>query len=517
MSSVDNRIWLVALNAAINAAGDTVTLRYGSEGYATRPGDTPAHTFFEPRLKQPALVRRDIYREGATAGESRVSVGEVVLVNNDGGLDGLIDYGFDGRRITLYTGLPDATFPAAWEVVLAGTMEQVSITESEVSIRIRDRQAELDVPASANEYAGNNALPAGLEGVEDDLKDQTKPRAFGKVRNVSPPLVNTARLIYQVNDGAIQSVDAVYDMGVALTAGAAYTSQTDMETNAPAAGAYRVWPAGGYFRVGSTPAGLITADVTASTTANSTAAQIVKQLALDAGIDAADISSADVTALDTATSAVLGLWLPAGDTSTCRQAIDRVCAAVGAWFSFDVTGILRLARLDVPSGSPVAELDSLNMVSLKRVPTADPGRGVPAWKVAVSGTQNWTVQTTDLAGAVTTARRGWLKKPFRWRIASDASVKTQHRLAPLLKFETLLDTGADVAAEASRRLTIYKTRRDRLEVRVYLSSAQLGDLDLGHVVRVTSPRFGLAAGRLFRVIGILINARQGYADLTLWG
>jgi hypothetical protein len=37
------------------------------------------------------------------------------------------------------------------------------------------------------------------------------------------------------------------------------------------------------------------------------------------------------------------------------------------------------------------------------------------------------------------------------------------------------------------------------------------------VVRVTLPRFGLAAGRLLRVIGMQPDLRLNQIDLTLWG
>jgi hypothetical protein len=51
-------------------------------------------------------------------------------------------------------------------------------------------------------------------------------------------------------------------MGVALTRGADYPDQATMESTAPSAGQYRVWSAGGCFRLGSAPAGKITVDLT---------------------------------------------------------------------------------------------------------------------------------------------------------------------------------------------------------------------------------------------------------------
>src|SRR5574340_223539 len=130
-----------------------------------------------------------------------------------------------------------------------------SFSWKEIAIRIKNRQLELNTPIQTTKYAGTNSLPDGLEGVSD-IQGKSKPLLFGQCKNITPVLVNTSRLIYQVNDGAIITTNAaVYDNGVALTKGADYASQADMETNAPAAGAFRLWLAGGYFRLGSTPAG----------------------------------------------------------------------------------------------------------------------------------------------------------------------------------------------------------------------------------------------------------------------
>jgi hypothetical protein len=71
------------------------------------------------------------------------------------------------------------------------------------------------VPLQTTKYAGSNVLPAGREGVED-LKGKPKPVCLGSVFNIAPPCVNTSKLIYQVNDGAVASISAIRDRGVPL-------------------------------------------------------------------------------------------------------------------------------------------------------------------------------------------------------------------------------------------------------------------------------------------------------------
>ncbi|WP_217995126.1 hypothetical protein, partial [Methylogaea oryzae] len=324
-----DHVYLAEITAAIDGAGTTTVLRYGTEGHITAPGETPPNAFYDPRLRQPGSLARNLFSDRTTSGASRIGYGEITLINNDGALDALAGYGFDGQPLVVLTGPRGAPYPSGWTVAFTGTMESAEFTATEVIIRLRDRLAELDKPVLQTLYAGNNSLPNGLEGTADNIKGQPKPRAYGSVFNVSPPLVNTSRLIYET--GSCKSVDAVYDRGAALTKGADYSSQSDMESNAPAAGNFRVWPAGGYFRLGSSPAGQITADVTQGAAAgNRTAAQLLKQIALDAGIAAGDIVAADVAALDALNSAAVGVWV--SDTSTAVQIMDAVAASVGAWY-----------------------------------------------------------------------------------------------------------------------------------------------------------------------------------------
>ncbi len=218
-------IYTVDMTVYDSGIPGTTVLKYATDGIVV------SGNYYEPRIKQPGNFKQIMFKEGSTGGESEVGYGEVVLINIDGGLDSLIDYGFSGRQIVIKAILSSGTY-----TLLTGTMEQPTATWEEISIRIKDRQTELDVPIQPTKYAGNNVLPAGLEGTAD-IKGKPKPLLFGKCRNITPVLVNTSKLIYQVNDGSILSLDAmVYDMGVELTKGPDYVSESDMLNNSPLRG-----------------------------------------------------------------------------------------------------------------------------------------------------------------------------------------------------------------------------------------------------------------------------------------
>ena len=129
-------------------------------------------------------------------------------------------------------------------------------------------------------------LPDGVEGVEDDLKGKPKPRCYGECLNVSPPWVNTSKLIFQVHDGLIEDIVTVYDKGVALTKGDPIGSLATLLTTTPTAGEWDYYLGsasdGAYFRLGSSPAGLITADVKGDKfggTYRTTVADMIKTIA----------------------------------------------------------------------------------------------------------------------------------------------------------------------------------------------------------------------------------------------
>lgn len=500
------KITLIEIRGYDPVSATEKTLRFSDAGYATRPTDTPANEWYASRLQKPAFMQRSCFSQGTTSGKSSTGFGLVDLVNNDGGLDSVIDYGFDGRVIMQLTVEDGAAYSTA-VVDITGTMEQPQYTTKLMSMKIRDRQAELDIKIQSTLYAGSNSLPAGLEGVSGDLKKKPKPITYGVVYNVSPPCVNTSRLIYQVNDGAISTVDAVYDKGAALSKGSDYTSQSDMETNSPGASNFRVWPGGGYFRLGTSPVGTVTADVTQGAAAsNRTVAQICKSIAIDrGGIAPGDITTADITALDTADSSVVGIYI---DSETnISNVLDTLCATCGAWWGFDKLGKFRIQRLEAPSGTPEAVYDDINIKKIEYTTDAP----IPAWQVNLNYKKFYTVQSSDIAGSVTDARRAELALDFRSVSTEDTSVKTKHKLSKPLDFETLYTVEADASTEATRRLNLYKVRRDIVKITVEGSIK-----DLGAVVQVKINRFGYDAGKLFRIIG-RADTGPDKADLTLWG
>lgn len=520
---VEGFCYLAELSAYDKDASAAVVLRYGTGlGFITGAADSPAHTMYEPRLEQPVEVTRSIFAPGTTQGQSRIGFGELTILNPDGDLDVLLLYALDGRAVVVRRGPARAASLAEFTDVFAGTMEQAEFSADRITITLRDRQVQMNRPLQANRYAGTNALPAGVDGVRADLAGKPKPLTFGRVKNVQPPIVNTARVVYQVHDGAIASLDAVYDRGIALTSDGTYGTLSDVLNDGlqPGAGQFKVWLAGGLFRLGSSPAGVITADVTQGATSGArTAAALYEAVLLRMGVAAGDILATDLTALTTRNPAELGVYLD--DETRAADVLDAVATTVGAWWGANRDGVYRIVVLDRPTGAPVLTLTAEDLMGPPvRESTADPERGLPVYQTTVRYAQNFTVQT-DLASGVTDARRAIVAQQWREATATDATVQPVHRLAALLTIDSLFADEADALTEAQRLLVLRSRQRHRFEVTT-LFDDRTSALDLNDVVGLLHPRYGLGIagdeiGRLFRVIGIEPDARTERLRLTLWG
>ena len=504
-------IYLADIKAWNGAAEVTLYFSTGT-GWISQSGDTPAHTWYEPRISQPAFMRRDAFTSRRTFGRSAVSFGELVLSNPDGALDYMADYAFDGRAILLKVGTLTKPGAPTWTTVLAGKIEQATFNWSQLVLRIRDRQIDLDRPFQTTKYLGTNN-EMGVEGWPD-IQGRPKVKCRGLVYNVPPPCVNQSKLIYQVNDGAASTL-AVYDNGVSLVQGADYTNLSQLQGTPPSVGEWRSCPTLGMFRLGSTPAGQITADVDqGATDADNTAAQIMQNIAItEGGIDPGDVSSADVTALDVANNSVIGIW--SDSETTCSAMLDLCANAVGAYWGFDNLGVLRMAQLRAPSGTPDLTITATEILSIERAPSRDENRGLPVWRVKLGYKRIWQLQT-EVAGVISSARRTELGAPYRIVVSDDATVQTAHPFAKEMLIDTVLTNPVDAEAEAERRLWLYHSENAIFDVTIAIDGSIGADLNIDDVVSIDIDRYDMTGGRLFRVIGLLPDLRRNRVDLTLW-
>ena len=493
------RRYLVILEPYDPGAGAVVALYYSDHGFVTEPGDSPANQYYEPRVVSALNFERHLFQRGLIGGRSIPNFGEIVLANADGGLDGFLAYGWDARRVRVLLGGEGFAY-GEFGLVFDGTAEQIEVTDEVLTVRLRDWQHKLDKPVQGTLYAG-----AGSDEGGSDLAGVRKPLAFGRALNVRPVMVDPGAGRYQVHDGAIDDVDALYVGGIAYTKIA----------GTPAANQYAVDAATGFVTVGGAPlTKQVTCDVRGAkpgATYHTTVADIVEEIVTSqGGLGAGDLDSASFTTLNTANDSTVGIYVDGAASRTVLEALDELIASIGGYYGFDRSGKFQVGRLEAPGGTPAATFTAVEILEIDRPATA-----LPVHRVRLGYQPNWTVQVEfQLNGGATAGRRAFTARVFRHVTAEEGSVLTMHPLAGDLEINTLLDGSADASAEASRLLNLYKADRDLFRVRV---KTQPFALELADTVRLTYPRFGLEAGKGFRVIGLVEDAASNEVELTLWG
>lgn len=525
------RVYLLELTGYNPVTEEEAVLRFSSDGFQTAPTDTPANTFYEPRLQVPFNFEVRVLSDGYTPGGASGGYGEAVLVNDsDGSLDFMADWAFDGREARFLVVEDDAPLADA-VLMFTGTVVAVEATLEEVTLRVRDKATLFDVPLSPDLYAGNNVLPAGIEGTEDDLKGKSKEYGAGIVRNATPSLVNTSKAVYRFTNTQADGVVGVLTGGVAVTAGADYSTSAALldEANAPAAGHYTTCLAEGLFRLVEPYDGVVTVtfrgDKTGGTYVNTVAGLVERVAVTRGGLSPGEIHAASFAAVAAASSAACGIFAEAGSSMTVGEALDWLVTGLfgGSWF-FDCEGKLRVGRFEKPVGTetPVAEFTDDDVLHLERLVALDLKDGIPPYRVKVGYQRNWTVLGKgDLAGAALDA--GWLawaQEDFRYAVAEDADIQTVHPLAPEMVVETAIDSLADATAEAGRGLDTYKDGLSRYKFVVPIDSPALEGITppvLFDVVRLTYDRFDLAGGKLFMVVGMVADWEEGEIEYEVLG
>jgi hypothetical protein len=482
------------------------TLYFSDDGFMSSPTDTPANTYYEPRISAPPHFLRTLFSTAqASFGSSSASStpGDILFENSDGGVDYLTyQYAFNGQPFVMRVGTIGTPL-STWTVAASGTLSDIQASSNtQVSILVNDQQTNLSLPQVRPQYGGTNVLPNGIDGTPNDLMGQYIPRVYGTVQNVPPKCVNTSLLIYQVSDQSNCSITQVYDNGVALTAATPYASLAALQASAPAAGNYGVFQ--GYFRLGSSPASQVTCDAT--TPGLTTVANILQQLALDSGfIKQAAISSADVTALNALNSATVGVWAD-GSVST-QNLMDLIAVSIGAYYSFDRFGVLRMNQVAAPGGTAAYTIDDtvLEDIQIREA-------GIPSYQVTINYSTNYTVQNQP-AGSVSVARRAFLSQANRTQVAKNTAVQTAWPSAGTQTFTTALINQSDATAIAAQMLAVFSRR---LLMTASIPLSELGTLDIGSVVGFTYNRYNLPSKKML-IVGVDAGADTNVAALTLWG
>lgn len=460
--------------------------------------------YYDPRIIQPGLLRTEIRIDGIFGGRGSVSVGEIVLANIDGGLDALQGIAFDGRPVTMDT-MDDVTGLSVGGSITA-QIKTLRFDWRTVTVVIQDPAAEVAAtPLHSARYLGNNSAGNGTEGTPADVQDLVKPILLGGKTNLPAVLVNSNKFIYQAAydvtlTNSLQ-VTGVYDKGIALTNAG---SVADINAAAaPASGTF-ITDNNGRFRLGLAPNGRVTCNAQISMGAGTIIQRLAELAPAISFVDAASVSAAN-----TAYGSAHSPYYFSDSEKTVGEALDEFCAGFGYVWWVMSSGVFRFFKLTAPTGVPVLSLGSDDIIDIDIAESGD----VPVKRVTCQYNVNLAVmQRNELAATLSEA----LIQQFGLDYGKQsASTFSSHLTAGEYVFQA--NTGASGTALdlATERLALQSV--DRQVLRVVCNVRSIAPPELGAVVKITLDRFGMAAGKLFRVIATEHDWRRNKLELTLWG
>lgn len=480
--------------SALSAPG-LQTFYLSTNGYTSGSDATVADQYFDARVEQAIEFERAIPVSERIGGLAR-GQGALSLLGGDRGLDSLLTgFALDGRAVTVRHGRDTFDY-GEFGTLFKGVIVGATASPDVVRLDVRDALDRLDVPIQTSFYAGTGGNEGGA-----DLAGKPKPLCFGQVFNVPAVLVDAANNVYQVAAHQISAVTAVRDRGVALNAA---------PSGVAGLGEYEVDLATGLITLGGAPDGEITADVQghASPTYVDTTAAILLRLLQDfAGFDASDLDLPSFAQLAADSAATVGIWIGA-EPRTHADIIDEMLAGIGAFAGVTRAGRIAASVFKVASGAALL-LDRSQIFEIERdqFPSAV---YPPSWRQAVGWQKNYQIQT-DIAGSVSAATRAAISQPYRVAASADAGIQALHLLARDVDYvPALYANESDASAEASRLQTLYGEQRAIYRLRI----GRIGfGLDLGDVVQIDFPAWGLDGGAYGRVLSVRYNASERNVEI----
>lgn len=203
----------------------------------------------------------------------------------------------------------------------------------------------------------------GIEG-PDDLTGQLKPRVFGNCRFVPGVLIDATDVVYMVNDGAVQAINAAYDRAASLGSSVGdYADLTALLAASIPPGRWGTSKAYGLVRLGAPPDGRPAFDVSGDNAGGyvRTPGEIISRIASIAGgtVEAGNMSDLDA-------DRPYNLQLSLTEQTTAREVIQSLADSVAACAGITWTGKLFAKGLAIdPQPSQTLATDGSSEIAVR--------------------------------------------------------------------------------------------------------------------------------------------------------
>ncbi|MBP2233456.1 hypothetical protein J2847_006794 [Azospirillum agricola] len=500
-------------------------LRYANEDYDHPSAPGP----YEPVIAPDgyAMGSVSLHGDGRSFGAGDVEKGRIKIINA-GLRDHLRRYAYFGRlaRELLVAG-PAAAYSTA-VVLRTGTVEQPVVGAQDVLFRWRGALSDLDSRWQGSTYPGGTGAAMSTDGAEG-LRDLPRPRLRGYRAQIEPVSTNNVGDLRQISDRRIHGVADGRNKGVPITVGVRCSTLQALKDSTPTTGTFN-WYAGengdGAWcktTFGSQGGVFTLAAWEGATEADRFLAQVWRRsLIEDCGYTGADLSAADVAALDLACPWEAGVWAGTQER-TKRAVLDELCGGVAGYHDDDM-GVWRIVYDGAAAGPPVltfrqllgadedAPAGHVPYGSLELVASNDDTRGLPVCAVDVEfAPRDRPLGSGDLAGDPASDFDPVGGADARVQLSSEVLTATwpssgkDQGIIDLwgerrLTVRTALRKREHALALAVRLFAVHSALRDRFTLAAALTAETIPARP-GTDIAVRSSRYGLEAGKTMRVNG----------------
>ena len=506
----------VEINTKAN--GVILPIRISDLGYRTRRTDPDGVQVFPALLDQAYEVDRRVSLELTGAGTS--TYGAVRIFNLGRKFDNfLVGRNTNARKLRIAVGqktydghrgiYTDPSY-SSLRTIFSGLVGSFLLNEQEIEVPVKDTSFLIDRPIQYRFFTG-----AGYIEGPASFKGSPKPMCRGgtadnPIQNVLPRLVDPVQNVWMFTDGAGQ-VQKLYENNAAVfTYSGDVADPNDFYSSVTPPGSYRTCNAFGYFQLGSTSVGTISANVTGTVagTAVSTAAALAYGILKDdLGIPEELIDGNSFAYADKACPYVAGFFLDGQENAL--TIIARLLASIGGHL---LTGRDGRIGCFVPPRTqqgavPVADLDESNIISI--APVALPSSlDPPPYRWQICYQHNFNVQTSGYNPSATELRKQFIVAEERYAVWTSADVQAEWlRPNDPEPVQTYLLDGADAQKLADSLGDQWKSLPSLYQVSLPLSYAV--NLDIGSYIKVTWPLGALAYGMVGQIVGEQQRAGDG--------
>jgi hypothetical protein len=484
-----------------------------TEEYETLISDSRPSIAFHGTLAKAPSFKWSI-KNGDGFGGISSGFGPLNLNNASGEYDGLLTTPMDGALVVVKMGWRGISYDRFVPIVIGLVDGKPEDDGESLTINFKDDNKRLEIPASPNVYGGTG----GIDG-DANVKGKRKPLLLGVCANVTAVLIDATKLIYQIHDGSIDDVTAVYDRGVALPLYANYSDYSSLAAaTAITPGDYGKCNSQGVIRLGAKPDGLVTVSASGAKSnglvagANSgdpisDTARIIHYLITNSGANIV-VDTASVITVAVTQGAAIGYFIGPDDNKTLRQAIDDLLLGIGGYAGFRADRSFNIGIFTLPTGAVVGDFTQNDWYGKVQCVALPSSYAVPPRRVFAAYSHNFT-QQSDIDATVDAGTQTLRKDQYSTAVSNDTVTTAAITAAyPNSTDSDVIPSwfvnASDAIAEANRMLVLKGGAARRL-LRVDLNEKAFV-VSPGMVERLTDtssvPRYGLGTPTSLTVVEI---------------